>query len=1056
MPTRHKPATAQSFSSIMNSTNTAKLQHQLAGHNVVFTTPPRTYREALPCGNGRFGALCYRPGPWEWCINKLDVNLDPYKDYSQDDDPAISQEYILAAELSPSWSEVLKAVERKDGARMNALLNEQCARWSAMTKAKSGELQRFPNVPAILQVFTREAPCTTFTEELNLYQGRITAQSTEGAARYALDCDVDPDQDVMAIRFAARAGVLPITRIVLNRPPDDCLRAMRPKFGLTGDCLWVEYTLENHFSYAVVVRIAGARVTTEIHDDKICATLRRSSKELNLYVTCLTCLDSRTPLASACELASSAEYPDIRHRNEARWAGFWAESSIRIDDDFMENLYYVSQYAFACANGKGMKAKYKAAGLSGLWLEQDRTPWGNGVYGDVNIEAAYQHVFSSNHLTFAEPFLEMVESYMPAGRTFARVMYNLPGACLRIVCGPFLCVGPWYCMLLWYYYRYSRNEQLLRERIYPIMKEFGLFHAHFLRKDANGKYFLFGTCPPERGIGNTPPGVMGFGNCCKNVTIDLAFQKALFKHLIAAAEILEVDSEDIPVWREILANFPDYPTGQTRYGTTIFDMDEWNSPQMCHHPNTLAPVFPGREYHFSSPPAEVALARATVRSCWDNIHFYYTFNAPWAAAALARMGLGDEAEHILSRQVVDFYADSSGLMGRESGVYYTGCSNLWFGPKPGNPPLLEVGCGLITAVNEMLVQEQNGTLFVFPAMPDKWKSAAFRRLRIPGAFLVSANLVESRVQQVVIESEKGGVLYVQNPWPDAPVKALRFNGSSMNARIENGRIPLTFRPGETMTLTGPATPARPALSPAVATPKRHQSLQGYHLFIGGDRTSRVVEAVEQFCFPAMMCLIANSSMDSLLALRPKMETNLGNPSDDGGFYSDRSRQFLEMPQNVYFKLDFGAGRKPAYADFFGATRLKDCDVPFRPVTVDTVYSYGQRYGWIAPGDLRRVACPGKDPLSRTALEDQATATFRLRLDAGAYQFLLLHGNGQKICTRIECPQANAQFAFTAPDGDLGIEGFGIRIPSEQPIDLIFSTNRGWRWRVNALLVKRVW
>ena len=38
------------------------------------------------------------------------------------------------------------------------------------------------------------------------------------AARYTMYCAVDPDQDVMAIRFAARAGVLPITRIVLNRP----------------------------------------------------------------------------------------------------------------------------------------------------------------------------------------------------------------------------------------------------------------------------------------------------------------------------------------------------------------------------------------------------------------------------------------------------------------------------------------------------------------------------------------------------------------------------------------------------------------------------------------------------------------------------------------------------------------------------------------------------------------------------------------------------------------------------------------------------------------------
>ena len=677
-------------SHVRKSDDTTAVQQQLDSHNVVFNTPPRTIREALPCGNGRFGALCYRPGPWEWCVNKLDVTLDECKDYSKDD-PAINMAQMVHSELLPSWPEFLKAAESKDAARMKALKQDFVSRYYSLRETKIGKLHTTGQevetnvLPAILQVFTRAAHCSAFNQELNLYQGRITAQATEGTARYTMDCAVDPDRDVMAIHFAARAGVLPIARIVLNRPPHECLRATRPTFGIAGECLWVEYTFENHFSYVVVVRIAGARVTTEIHDDKICATLRQSSKELNLYVACLTCLDSRTPLAAACELASAAGHADIQRRNEARWAGFWAKSSIRIDDDFMENLYYVSQYAFACTSGNGMKAKYKAAGLYGLWVHQDPLIWGNWVYGDINIEAAYQHVFASNHLNLAEPFLEMVEAGMPTSRRIAKMIYDLPGAAGASPFNPLHCVGPWFCVLLWYYYLYSRDAKLLQERIYPILKEFGLFYAKFLRRDANGKYFLFGSTPPERGIGNTPPGVMGFGDYCKNVTIDLAFQKALFKNLITAAETLKVDSDQIPVWNEVLANFPDYPTGQTAYGTTIFDMDEWNSPQMCHHPNTLAPVFPAREYHFSSPPAEAELARATVRSCWDNILPYYTFNAPWAAAALARMGLGDEAEHVLSRQVVDFFADPSGILGREIGVYYSPFL-FHLGPKSGNPP----------------------------------------------------------------------------------------------------------------------------------------------------------------------------------------------------------------------------------------------------------------------------------------------------------------------------------------------------------------------------------
>lgn len=275
---------------------TNDLHQRLAGHNVAFRTAPRTIREALPLGNGRFGALCYRPGPWEWCVNKLDVDLDEMKAYDRDD-PALFMTRQGVAEEAPAWSKLLQAITAKDAAGIDILNRQSSRRWRSRSKTGKVDLDcrgwnQLNVLPAILRVFTSAALPTRFHQELDLYQGLITADCTEGRERYSMECAVDPDQDVFSIRFAVRHGRLPITRIVLNRPPHDYLRATRPKFGHTGDCLWVDYTFKNNFRYVVVVRITGAQVATDMHDDKICATLRRSSKELNLYVACLTCMDS--------------------------------------------------------------------------------------------------------------------------------------------------------------------------------------------------------------------------------------------------------------------------------------------------------------------------------------------------------------------------------------------------------------------------------------------------------------------------------------------------------------------------------------------------------------------------------------------------------------------------------------------------------------------------------------------------------------------------------------------------------------------------------------------
>jgi len=1013
------------------------MKAMLSRHAPLLSRVADRIEDALPFGNGKFGGVVYRPAHWEWVVGKLDVDVDVHKDYKRDKDPG---EFVTAkqrVEASSSYQQYRAAVRRKDAAAIDCLVHDDSERFKSaiVYPVDYADLPRGNGinvVPAFVQFYPEGDRCESFRERLDLYCGEIVAQCRDAGKEYSMTTVCDPNQDVFAASIHGLGTRLPFSRLALSRPPHDVLKGAIPEFGRRGDCIWLDYRFANHFRYAVVIRIAGATFITKKKVGEIAVIFKTPVRDLTIFVACATCLETEYPLEQCLTWVAGADFTIMRRRNCDRWHSFWNQSSITIDDDIMENAYYFNQYAFACCNGKGAKAAYKAAGLYGLWTHRDNITWTNRVYGDINIEMAYQHVFSSNHPELIEAFIDMVWAFLPAAREQARKVHRLPGACFTLGPVSWQCIGPWYCSLLWDYYSHTGDRESLRRRIYPILKAVGDFCIGRMGKKVRGRYVWFGSAPPERKsyMDESVKDCRGFSIMYQNVSIDLAFIKALLRHLIEASRVLGVDADQVPCWRELLSHFPNYPTVKTLYGRTIVDMDEYRSPLMCQHPNTLAPIYPARELHFSQASQRTALGRATARSCQENIK-YYTFNGVWLATAFARMGLGDEAEKALQR-VLDYYLDPSGFLGREIRKYYTASPSAVYGPEPGNAPLLETGSGFVGAINEMLVQEQDRTLFVFPAVPKTWKQAAFNNLRIPGAFLVSAEYAGGVVRRISIKAEREGKLKVSNPWSGRRHVKVLSTMSGVKYWGASKVITLEFKAGETITLAVQMGHAVIRRLPPIHSPKVHVAQQGYHVFLGKDLQSGIIEAVEAFCFPAMMCLNGIANV----------------------FEFPIHHRYVEMMQNMYFKFDFGTNQAGSNYSCFG--RATWGDKLFIPVMKDTVFSPNKRYGWVDATNVRNVKGKYKAPLVETAVESQAAGMFQMRLDPGDYQCLLLHGNGTRVRTRIEFPVANAVFLFDAPNHDIGIEGFGIRAPCDHPLVMKLSTDPGYVWRMNALLVKRVW
>jgi|GEM_PF-3730712 len=1012
------------------------MRELLERHDVLFTTAPSQIEDALPFGNGRFGGLVYRPGSWEWIVGKLDVDIDLHRDYAKDPDCTTYRTWELGARYEPRHDEMREAVRRKDERRLQALHERALVR-RERRRTLIDDVSRLPSwfagnlVPAWLRVHSG-GNAGKMRERLDLYRGEVTAHCEDGGRRYRMGTVVDPREDVFAVTFEAADGRVPIKAVELFRPPHDAYIETRPQFGRTRDCMWVDFELANHFRYAVAVRVHGADFAARRSGDGLTAQLRGGPDALTLYVSCMTCMEADDPRAAALDAVSHADVRDIRTANRRRWRGFWEESAVEIGDDVLENLYYFHQYAFACTHGRGIRAKYKGAGLYGLWTHSDHITWSNRPYRDVNIEMAYQHVMASNHLAFFDPFIDLVHAMMPEATLRSREKYGVDeGAAFY---GNWQCAGPWMAILLWERYRHDLDAELLRERIYPIMRAVGLLGERLFEEDEQGDLYYFGSAPPERGnLTDEREDAVGFSRIFRDVAIDLAFFKYLYQSLVRASDLLGVDAEHARRWQALLARFPRYPTGETEYGKAIFDLAEYDSPHLCHHPNTLAPVYPARELHLSSPERQRKLGEATVRSCWNNISMVYTFNTPWVATAFARMGLADETYAVLDRWIVDGFLNPSGFVGREINEPYRSYHRLMVGPQPSLPPILETGCGTIAAVNEMLLQEHDGVLFVFPAVPDTWKDVRFRDLRAPGAFLVSAERIGGQVAKITIQAEQGGQVRVHNPWQQG-VLCLERGGKEEVLDVKGDIIAAGLGKGEAATLRPVQQPRKrrpPPKNPG--KPKVKRAHRGFHRFIGMDPETRMTRRIER-------------SGATIYGWK-QVENN--DPSLSGSH-----RRLIEIPRNLYFRLDFGAtDRRAATKTLYGRQSLED---PWLPLGPDTTYENIRRYGWIEARALGRDTVRRGHPLTRKGLRSSKQATLGLRLDEGSYELLLIHGPGDRTRTKVRVPDCGVQAVFETADQEASADSFGMYVSGERVIKLVLSTDRGHVWRVAALLVKRVW
>ena len=429
------------------------------------------------------------------------------------------------------------------------------------------------------------------------------------------------------------------------------------------------------------------------------------------------------------------------------------------------------------------------ANLQGVWNAVDNPPWNSDYHLNVNLQMNYWPAYMNNLAETARPMVNYIDDMRYYGRIAAKEYAGIEskegqenGWLVHTQATPFGWTTPgwnyywgwspaanaWMMQNVYDYYKFTKDETYLKEKIYPMLKETARFWNSFLHYDkASDRWVSSPSYSPEHGT-------ITIGN-----TFDQSLVWQLFHDYMEAANHLKVDQNLVT---EVKAKFDKLKPLHINQDGRIKEWFEEDSPQFTNegienhhrHVSHLVGLFPGTLFG-KDQPEYLEAARATLNHRGDG-------GTGWSKAnkinLWARLLDGNRAHRLLAEQL------------RSSTL-----ENLWDTHAPFQ---IDGNFGATSGMAEMLLQSHTGYIAPLPALPDAWKDGQVSGLVARGNFEVNMKWKEKNLETLSFLSNVGGDLVVD--YPNIESSIIKINGKEVQAsHLKDNRIQLATQKGDVIT-----------------------------------------------------------------------------------------------------------------------------------------------------------------------------------------------------------------------------------------------------------------
>lgn len=411
------------------------------------------------------------------------------------------------------------------------------------------------------------------------------------------------------------------------------------------------------------------------------------------------------------------------------------------------------------------------ANLQGVWNAVDNPPWNSDYHLNINLQMNYWPAYVTNLLETTFPVINYIDDLRVFGRLAAARYAGIVsqegeenGWLVHTQATPFGWTAPgwdyywgwspaanaWMMQTVYEAYTFYRDQDYLREKIYPMLRETVRFWNDFLHEDRQAQRWVSSpSYSPEHGP-------ISIGN-----TYDQSLIWQLFHDFIQAAQELELDEA---LLTEVEEKFDMLnPLQITQSGR----IREWYEEEEQHfqnekveaqhrHASHLVGLYPGNLFSYKGQEY-IEAARASLNDRGDG-------GTGWSKAnkinLWARLGDGNRAHKLLAEQL-----KSSTL------------PNLWC----SHPPFqIDGNFGATSGMAEMLLQSYTAYLMPLAALPDVWSRGSVSGLIARGHFEVSMRWADKKLLQMTILSRSGGELRVS--YPDIEKSVIKMNQEKIKAK----------------------------------------------------------------------------------------------------------------------------------------------------------------------------------------------------------------------------------------------------------------------------------